>query len=136
MFEFDGLYQPEVSGGNLVWNIISIVVAIIGGITLYFIFTNKEFSGKFKGNVKKLVEYLTFERNILLPILKVTYLIFAIYITLSSFGMLTFSFLAFLLCLVLGNLLLRVGYEMSLLVIGLAHDVKEIKKDIKKSGKE
>ena len=98
----------------------------------YFIFTNKEFSSKFKGFTKKLVEFLTFERGILLPILKVSYLILAIYITLSSFGYIATSFVLFLATLVLGNIFLRVGYEMSLLLVSLASDVKEIKKDLKK----
>ena len=29
--------------GSLVWTIISLVVAILGGIVLYFLFTSKEF---------------------------------------------------------------------------------------------
>ena len=127
-----GSPTPNIDGGLLIWTIISAVVAVIGGFVLYFIFTNKEFSSKFKGFTKKLVEFLTFERGILLPILKVSYLILVIYITLSSFGYIATSFVLFLATLVLGNIFLRVGYEMSLLLVSLASDVKEIKKDLKK----
>ena len=125
-------YSTNSNNGLLVWTIISAVVAVIGGFTLYFIFTNKEFSSKFKGFTKKLVEFLTFERGILLPILKISYLIFAIYITLSSVGYIATSFVLFLATLILGNVILRIGYEMSLLLINLANDVKEIKKGLKK----
>ena len=125
-------YPTTSSNGFFIWIIISAVVAIIGGFALYFVFTNKEFSSKFKGFTKKLVEFLTFERGILLPILKISYLILAIYITLSSFGYIATSFVLFLSILILGNVILRIGYEMSLLVINLAHDVKEIKKCLKK----
>lgn len=125
-------YSTNSNNGLLVWTIISAVVAVIGGFTLYFIFTNKEFSSKFKGTTKKLVEFLTFERGILLPILKISYLIFAIYITLSSVGYIATSFVLFLATLILGNVILRIGYEMSLLLINLANDVKEIKKGLKK----
>ena len=127
-----GSPTPGIDGGLLIWTIISAVVAVVGGFVLYFIFTNKEFSSKFKGFTKKLVEFLTFERGFLLPILKVSYLILAIYITLSSFGYIATSFVLFLATLVLGNIFLRVGYEMSLLLVSLASDVKEIKKDLKK----
>lgn len=125
-------YPTTSSNGFFIWIIISAVVAIIGGFALYFIFTNKEFSSKFKGFTKKLVEFLTFESGILLPILKISYLILAIYITLSSFGYIAINFVLFLAILILGNVLLRVGYEMTLLLINLAHDVKEIKKGLKK----
>lgn len=120
---FDGAY---------IWMIISAVIAVIGGCVLYFIFTNKDFSGKFKGFTKKVVDFLTFERGILLPILKISYLILTIYITLSSFSLIGVSFIGFLMTLVLGNLIVRVLYEMSLLMVGLASDVKEIKKGLKK----
>lgn len=122
----------EYESGAYIWMIISAVVAVIGGITLYFMFTSKEFSGKFKGFTKKLVEFLTFERGMLLPILKISYLMLTIYITLSSFSLIGISFLSFLMTIVLGNLIVRVLYEMSLLMVGLAADVKEIKKGLKK----
>lgn len=124
-------FQEKITG-VYVWTIIAAVIAVLGGITLYFIFTNKEFSGKLKGFTKKLAEFLTFERGVLSPILKISYLILAIFITLYSFGLISTSFGAFLGTLIIGNVMLRVSYEMALLMIELARDVKEIKKGLKK----
>lgn len=129
---YNGGYGYSSMNGTYIWLIISAVIAVIGGCALYFIFTNKEFSGKFKGISKKAVEYLTFEKGILLPILKVSYLIITIYVTLSSFALIGQNFVSFLVMLVAGNVAVRVGYEMALLIVGLAADVKEIKKGLKK----
>ena len=82
--------------GSLVWTIISLVVAILGGIVLYFLFTSKEFEPKLKGTIKTLSEYLTFEKGIVRPLLKVAYLILMIYVTLSSFALIKISFVALL----------------------------------------
>ena len=59
-------------------------------------------------------------------------MILAIFITLYSFGLITVSFGAFLGTLIVGNVVLRVSYEMALLMVDLARDVKEIKKGLKK----
>ena len=119
--------------GVYVWTIIAAVIAVLGGITLYFIFTNKEFSGKLKGFTKKLAEFLTFERGVLSSILKISYLVLTIFITLNSFGLIAVSFGSFLATLIIGNVALRIGYEMTLLIVDLARDVKEIKKELKRN---
>ena len=59
-------------------------------------------------------------------ILKVTYLILAIYITLQSFGLIGTSFLLFILMLVLGNIILRIVYEMSLILLTICKNTTEI----------
>lgn len=118
--------------GTYIWMIMSAVIAVIGGFVLYFIFTNKEFSSKLTGFTKQLAAFLSFEKGILLPILKIAYLIITIYITLSSFALIGENFIGFLLMITIGNILVRVGFEMSLLLVGLAADVKEIKKGLKK----
>ena len=115
--------------GSLVWTIISLVVAILGGIVLYFLFTSKEFEPKLKGTIKTLSEYLTFEKGIVRPLLKVAYLILMIYVTLSSFALIKISFVAFLAKLIIGNLMLRIVFELTLIMIELASDVKAIRKN-------
>lgn len=126
------MYVNYDNEGTFIWLIIAAVVAVIGGFTLYFMFTSKEFSGKFKGFTKKLVEFLTFESGILLPILKISYLMLTIYITLSSFALIGVTFVGFLVMIIFGNIFVRVSYEMILLMVALAADVKEIKKGLKK----
>ena len=65
------------------------------------------------------------------PILKVTYLILAIFITLYSFGLIGVSFVAFLLTLTLGNILLRLVYETTLILLMIWKNTTEINKKMK-----
>jgi hypothetical protein len=128
MFDVNYITASSSVSGSLVWIIVSLVVAILGGIALYFIFTSKEFEPKLKGFVKTLSEYLTFEKGIIRPLLKITYLILMLYITLSSFALIRYSFLSFLITLILGNLVLRIIFEFSIIMLELANDVKAIRK--------
>ena len=61
-------------------------------------------------------------------LLKVAYLILMIYVTLSSFALIKISFVAFLAKLIIGNLMLRIVFELTLIMIELASDVKAIRK--------
>ena len=66
------------------------------------------------------------------PILKVSYIILAIFITLYSFNMITVSFISFLLTLVLGNIVLRLIYEWCLVLIMIWKNTTEINDKTKK----
>ena len=65
-------------------------------------------------------------------ILKVSYLILAIFITLSSFSLISTSFVGFLLTLLFGNLTLRIVYEFSLVLLSIHENVSQINKKMKK----
>mgnify|MGYP000280791365 CR=1 FL=1 len=65
-------------------------------------------------------------------ILKILYLIVAIFITLSSFSLISTSFLAFLSYLVIGNVIARVGYELFLVVLIICRNTTEISKKLDK----
>ena len=71
--------------GSSVWIILSLILAVVGGILVYFLFLNKKNEGKFTGFVGWLYDFLSFKKMFLESLLKITYLVFAIYITLSSF---------------------------------------------------
>lgn len=124
----DNLYAT--SNGAAVWAIISLVAAIIGGLTLYFVFLKKE--NKFEGALKWFHDFFNFKKLLLEDILKVCYLILAIYITLSSFGLIAVNFLAFVLMLVVGNLVLRIVYETAILLITICKNTTEINSKMKK----
>lgn len=66
------------------------------------------------------------------PILKVTYLILAIFITLVSLGLIGKSFVGFILTLTLGNIVLRIIYEASLILLMIWKNTTEINKKMKK----
>ncbi len=131
---FDNGYS-SVSGysGALVWTIISVIVAIIGGITLYFTVFSKSNENKFKGFASWLYDFVTFKKLLLETILKIAYIITAIYITLSSFALIASSFLGFILQITLGNVIARIVYEFLLLMITICKNTTEINQKLSKT---
>ena len=127
-----GLGNYAVSGGSDagVWTIIAFVLAIIGAVLAYFLFVKPEnkYPQKF---VNWLRSFLNFNEMLIEPILKVTYIFLAIFITLTSFNYISYSFLTFLLTLILGNLAVRVAYEFLMITIGIWKNTKEINKKMK-----
>ena len=118
------------SSGSGVWTIIAFVLAIIGAILAYFLFVKpeKNYPQKF---VNWLRSFLNFNEMLIEPILKVTYIFFALFITLTSFNYISVSFLTFILMLTLGNLAIRVIYEASMMMVGIWKNTKEINKKMK-----
>lgn len=117
--------------GSVVWTIIAAIVAVVGGFLVYFLFLKQDdakFGNKFLVWFKN---FLNFKEMLIEPILKVTYLILAIFITLSSFNLIGTSFVSFLLTLILGNIMLRVIYEASLIMIMIWKNTSEINKKMK-----
>lgn len=132
MYDFD-IYAPSVSSsasGSFIWVIVSIVLAIVGGILAYFLFINKDdkLDNKF---LIWLRDFLSFKNIMLETILKVTYVILAIFITLVSFNTIGDSFFGFLLELVIGNVMLRIAYESFLMLIMIWKNTSEINKKMK-----
>ena len=119
-----------------IWIIISAVWALVGGILVYAMFLNKKNEGKFNGFLGWLYDFLSFRKMFLETLLKITYLIAAIFITLSSFALIGTSFLGFLSTLVIGNVLLRVGYEFSLILLVICRNTTEINKKLSGDKKE
>ena len=119
--------------GNSVWIIVSLILAVVGGILVYFLFLSKKNEGKFTGFVGWLYDFLSFKKMFLETLLKITYLIVAIYITLSSFSLIGSNFLSFLAMLIIGNVAARVVYEFSLILLVICRNTTEIAKNTKKS---
>lgn len=132
-FMYDYNYMTNTTSsiqGSIVWFIIAAVLAVIGGIVIYFLFvrTNKKEDNKYLAWFK---DFANFKKMLIEPILKVTYLILAIFITLYSFGLIGVSFVAFLLTLTLGNILLRLAYETTLILLMIWKNTTEINKKMK-----
>ena len=118
-----------------VWIIISILLAIIGGI---FIFTNyfgKDKEDSYTGFIKTMYDFLHFKLTIIEPIFRVLYFIVAIAITLSSFSFISVNFFTFIGILVFGNIAARLAFELLLLTLGLFKDVSEINVKLGKTEK-
>ena len=135
MYEYDymiGSSKPSLFNGLGVWGIIALVTAIIGGICLYFTVFSDKNKGAYKGFMAKLYDFVKFKKMFITSFLKVLYIILTIYITLASFGLIGTSFLAFILTLVLGNIIVRVIFEFSLIMLGIYENTTEIAKNTRK----
>lgn len=80
----------------------------------------------------KFYDFVKFKKMFITSFLKALYIILAIYITLSSFGLISTSFLAFLMTLIVGNIVLRVIFEFSLVMLGIYENTSEIAKNTRK----
>ena len=122
--------------GASVWIIISLILAIIGGILIYFLFLNKKNEGKFNGFVGWLYDFLSFKKMFMEALLKIIYLIVALFITLSSFASIGTNFIAFLLTLIVGNIIARLIYEFALILLIICRNTTEINKKLSKKDSE
>lgn len=117
--------MPE---GFYIWFLIAGILAIVGGILTYFLFvkSKSEPKGKF---AKWLKDFLSFKIMWLEPILKVVYYILTIGCILVSFGFLGYGgagIIMFFLTLIGGPILIRLGYEMTMMFIMIWRNTKDI----------
>ena len=112
------------STASVVWTIVAAVLAVVGGILLYFLFLSPKREGKYNKFFNWMYDFLSFKKMFIENLLKITYLILALFITLISFGMP--NFLTILCTLVLGNLCVRVAYEFSLVLLIICRNSTEI----------
>ena len=121
----------EAAGG---WILIAGILAIIGGILVYFLFVKakNEPKGKFG---KWLKDFLSFKIMWIEPILKVVYYVATIFTVLYSFTFLAlggYGFLMFLMCLVLGPIIIRIFYEATMMFIMIWRNTRDIAENTKK----
>lgn len=124
------------SANDAVWAVIGMIfivlLAIGGGIALYCTFLSKKNDGKFKGFAAWLYDVLSFKKMLVEMLLKVTYLIAAIYITLTAITSLFSNFVLALVLLIIGNLVLRLTYEFALISIITCRNTTELNSNLKK----
>ena len=129
-------YNSSSINGAMIWMVIAAVLAIIGGICLYFTVFGKANEEKYTGFMKWLYEFVTFKKMMLESLLRVLYIIVAIYITLASFALISTSFVGFLAMLILGNLAARITFEFSLVLLTICKNTTEINSKTKAEVKE
>lgn len=111
------------------WTIFAAIFAIIVGLALLFTFLRHKNADKYTGTAKHFYDFLNFRTLWLEPLLKGTYLIAAIFITIWSFGFLSEGAdgLGLFLCTLLaGNLIVRLAYEFANLTIILVRNTNDI----------
>ena len=99
---------------------------------MYFTFLKKDNEGKYTGFLGWMYDFLTFKKLTIENVLKILYLICAIFVTLSSFATISTSFIAFLVYLVVGNLVVRIAYELILVRLIICRNTTEINKKLDK----
>ena len=82
--------------------------------------------------LQEIKEFFGFKKMLIEDLLKIIYLILAIFITLYSFELIKESFIAFIFTLLIGNLVLRIIFESILVKIMIWKNTNEINKKIKK----
>ena len=137
-YNYDGLGSSlnntmSAGVGAAVWLILSFIIAIVGCFLIYFMFVKKD-SKLANKKLEWLRSFLRFDTMLIEPILKIAYIFAAIFITLFPFSFLAAGFSGFLACLltiILGNLLTRIIYEASLIMVMLWKNTVEIKNKLK-----
>ncbi|MBQ3320764.1 hypothetical protein IJH72_01835 [Candidatus Saccharibacteria bacterium] len=121
-------YGTGMAEGAGIWAIIALILAIVGGILVYFLFANSknEPKGKF---AKWLKDFLNFKIMWIEGILKVVYYFATIFIILFSFTFLAMGgtgVLMFFFTLILGPVLIRIFYEATMMFIMIWRNTKDI----------
>lgn len=114
--------------GMGVWTIISLILAIVGGILVYFLFVKVKEDPKNKF-LKWLKDFLAFKTMWIETILKVLYYILTIFFILGSFALIPVSFLSFISTLVLAPIVIRLIYEFSMMFIMIWRNTADIAKN-------
>ncbi len=137
-YDYDDLISsssstPDLAGAGI-WIIIAAILAVIGGILLYFLFVKNtaEPKGKF---AKWLKDFLNFKIMWIEPILKVVYYIATIFVILFSFSFLALGgvgVLSFFMCLIFGPIAVRLAYEMTMMFIMIWRNTRDIAEQTKK----
>ena len=120
-------------GSNPVVTVILFLIALVGGVCAYLMFVKSDEEPK-DPRLLKLKEFLSFKKMIIEGLLKATYIVFALFVTLYSFLiMVDTSFITGLMLLILLNIMLRIGYEASLIVLLIWRNTSDINKKLGKS---
>ena len=129
-----GSSSASAAQGAGIWMIIAAILAIVGGILVYFLFVNAKVAPKGKFLVW-LKDFLAFKIMWIEPILKVVYYVATIFIVLNSFSFLALGgsgVLMWLLTMILGPVIIRVLYEATMMFIMIWRNTRDIAKNTEK----
>lgn len=110
---------------------IAILVAIILAVVFYFTFLSKKNEGKFTGTKEKIYNFFSFNRFYTEEVLKLFYIVSAAVITVIGVMQL-FSGVSGLVILIVGNVVLRICYELMMMFIILCRKTVSVDKKLDK----
>lgn len=96
---------------------VAIIVGIVVGCVLYFVFVRGDRNEKLTGNKAKFYNFLNFNKFYSEEIFKFLYIVGAAIITFVGIVMLFVNFVSGVVLLVVGNIALRVSYELLMMFI-------------------
>ena len=115
---------------------VAILVAMILAVVFYFTFLNKKNEGKFKGFAAKVYNFFNFNKFYVEDVLRLIYVIsVALLLVVSLAVIFSASFIGGLLLLVLGNVAMRIGYELIMMFIILCRKTVSVDKRLEKISK-
>lgn len=124
-----------LSDSAMVWMGIAGIVALVGGILVYFLFVKSATEPK-GGFLKWLKDFLSFKIMWVEPILKMIYYMATIFTIIFSFSFLSYGgqgVLLWLGCLVFGPIMIRLGYEFTMMFIMIWRNTRVIAESKAKS---
>ena len=124
------IFSASSVASDAIWIIVSLILAIVGGFIVYFLFLSKKNEGRFTGFLGWLYDFLSFKKMTLEIILKVTYLMCAIFATLSPLAGIGDNFLGTIVSIVVSNIFIRLIYEFSLILLVICRNTTEINKKL------
>lgn len=111
--------------------VIAILVAVILAVVFYFTFLSKKNEGKFTGAKEKIYNFFSFNRFYAEDVLKLLYVVSAAVVTVIGLVQL-FSGITGLVILIVGNVVLRVCYELVMMFIILCRKTVSVDKKLEK----
>ena len=121
--QIDALYTVLTGGfngtwtGPMVWAVVALIIAIAGGIVLYYVFVKMKEDPKSRF-LKALKDFLSFKTMCIETLLKIFYYIMTIYVFLTSFNLIgQQNILGFIAQLFLSPIVIRLGYETAMVLV-------------------
>ena len=112
--------------GPMVWAVVALVLAIAGGIVLYYIFVKPKADPKNK-TVKGIKDFLSFKTMCIESLLKIFYYIMTIYVILTSFNLIgQQNILGFIAQLTLSPIVIRIGYETAMILVKIWRNTEKM----------
>ena len=111
----------------------AVIIALVLGIVLFFTFLKKNNEGKYSGIKGKFYNAMTFNRFYAENIIKFVYVLSACVVTVVGLVQLVIgSFIAGIVTLVLGNVVLRISFELLLMFIMLCKKTVSVDRRLSK----
>lgn len=130
MYPYENYYPTYQTTNSLSVNsffIIAIAFSLVITILVYVLFMDKKNENKLDKSTKKIFDFFHFKKLYLEEILKICYLFSTIFLNIIAISYILKEFTIFVILFLVGNISLRIFYELIIMFIHLHDDVRELK---------